>query len=84
MKIKVIKNKNIDNYKSWPIWKCEPSTFNWTYTDEEHCYVLEGKVKVIGEVNTVTIETGDYVIFPKGLNCVWEVSKPIKKHYTFK
>ena len=84
MKIKVIKNKNIDNYKSWQIWKCDPSTFNWAYTDEEHCYVLEGKVKVIGEVNTVTIETGDYVIFPKGLNCVWEVSKPIKKHYTFK
>ena len=84
MKIKIIKGENIDNYKSWPIWECEPSKFNWTYTDEEHCYILKGNVEVIGESNTVEIEPGDYVIFPKGLTCIWKVSKSIKKHYTFK
>jgi len=24
-----------------------------------------------------------YVVFPKGLSCVWKVSKPVKKHYIF-
>ncbi|MDH5793723.1 MAG: cupin domain-containing protein [Candidatus Bathyarchaeota archaeon] len=26
---------------------------------------------------------GDYVIFPKGLKCTWEIKKRIKKHYKF-
>ena len=84
MKIKIIKNKNLSDFKSWPIWECEPSKFDWTYSDEEHCFVIEGSVTVIGPENTVEINSGDYVIFPKGLSCVWEVHESIKKHYTFK
>ncbi len=84
MKIKIIKNKNLSDFKSWPIWECQPSKFDWTYSDEEHCFVIEGSVTVIGPENTVEINSGDYVIFPKGLSCVWEVHKSIKKHYTFK
>ena len=84
MKIEIIKNKNIDDYNSWPIWTCEPSEFDWEYDQEEHCYVIEGKVQVTGSVNTVEIESGDYVIFPKGLKCTWKVFDPIKKYYTFK
>ncbi len=83
MKIQVIKNKNLEDYKSWSIWECEPSKFDWEYDQEEHCYVLEGEVRVIGPENTVDINPGDYVIFPKGLQCVWEVKKSIKKHYSF-
>ena len=84
MKIIVIKNKDISDYKDWPIWTCEPSKFDWEYSDEEHCFIIEGSVKVIGEKNTVEITPGDYVIFPKGLKCVWEVNQPIKKYYIFK
>ena len=84
MKIKVIENKNLSDFQSWPIWECEPSKFDWTYSDEEHCFVIEGGVTVIGPENTVEINSGDYVIFPKGLSCIWEVHKSIKKHYTFK
>ena len=84
MKIKIIKKKNLSDFQSWPIWECEPSKFDWTYSDEEHCFVIDGQVTVIGPENTVEIKSGDYVIFPKGLSCVWEVHKPIKKHYTFK
>ena len=60
MKIEVIKDKNVDDYKSWPIWKCDPSTFDWTYTDEEHCYVLEGNVKVINKKSTKFIWIFEY------------------------
>ena len=84
MKIVIIKNKNKEDYKDWSIWTCDPSEFDWEYTEEEHCYVLEGEVIVEGSENTVAISKGDYVIFPKGLKCFWKVIKPIKKHYIFK
>ena len=84
MKIKVIKNKNIDEYSSWPIWRCEPSQFDWEYDQEEHCYMIEGEVTVKGSDNTVRITPGDYVVFPKRLKCVWEVHKAVKKYYSFK
>ena len=46
MIISIIKNKNINDYISWPIWECEPSKFDWEYESEEHCYILQGKVTV--------------------------------------
>ena len=84
MKIKVIKNKKISHFKSWPIWTCGPSKFDWTYDEEEHCFIIEGSVKVTGPENTIEIIPGDYVIFPKGLKCHWKIDKTIKKYYTFK
>jgi len=84
MKILIIKKRNLLDYKDWPIWKCDKSEFDWQYDEEEHCYILDGSVTVIGPENTVDIQPGDYVIFPKDLKCVWKVHEPIKKHYTFK
>ena len=84
MEIKILKNKNISEYQSWAIWTCEPSTFDWAYEQEEHFFIINGSVTVTTSSNTVNIEKGDYVIFPKGLECVWKVHKSIKKHYMFK
>ena len=84
MEIKILKNKNISECQSWAIWTCEPSTFDWKYDQEEHCFIINGSVTVTTSSNTVNIEKGDYVIFPKGLQCVWKVHKSIKKHYMFK
>ena len=84
MKIQIFKNKNLSDFKSWPIWECQPSTFNWEYSEEEHCYIIEGDVTVIENGNIVHIKKGDYVIFSKGLKCNWEVHKAIKKYYIFK
>ena len=55
-----------------------------SYGDEEHCYIIEGKVTVEGPRNVVNLIAGDYVIFPKGLKCVWKVKQSIKKYYMFK
>ena len=30
--------------KAWPTWKCQPSTFDWEYTEKETCLLIEGKV----------------------------------------
>ena len=84
MKIEVIKNKNLVDFEDWPVWTCEKSKFNWEYDQEEHCFIIEGSVTVTNEINNIKIMPGDYVKFPKGLKCHWEVHSAIKKHYNFK
>ena len=32
--------------KSWPIWTCDASSFDWAYEDKETCLLLEGEVTV--------------------------------------
>jgi hypothetical protein len=67
---------------SWPIWEKEVSTFPWHYDADEICYILEGQVTVQPKGGqSVEIRAGDLVKFPKGMDCVWEVTEPIRKHY---
>jgi uncharacterized protein len=67
----------------WPIWEKEPSRFDWYYDQEEHCYILQGHVIVETSEGSFEIKAGDYVIFAKGLKCVWEVKEEVRKHYRF-
>ncbi len=84
MEIRLYKDKKLDDCNSWPVWTCKPSEFEWFYKEEEHCYIIEGSVTVESKQGTISIERGDYVIFPKGLKCHWTVHKYVKKHYTIK
>lgn len=68
---------------SWPIWTKEVSTFHWTYDEQEICYFLEGEVVVTTKNGDVRFGKGDLVTFPKGLECVWDIKKAVKKHYRF-
>jgi hypothetical protein len=67
----------------WAIWECGISSFDWAYVDQERCYFLEGEVVVDTDTESVKIAAGDFVTFPKGLKCKWNISKPVKKHYKF-
>jgi len=67
-----------------PVWECDVSEFDWHYDSEETCLLVEGEVTVLHKDGSVSFSAGDYVVFPKGLSCVWKVSKPVKKHYIFK
>jgi len=67
----------------WPIWTCEPSTFDWEYDEPETCYLLAGKVKVTSSGGQVEFGAGDLVTFPSGLKCTWHVSDAVRKHYKF-
>lgn len=69
--------------KAWPIWTCEPSTFDWSYTEKETCLILEGKVTITDSDGGVSFGPGDYVIFPQDLDCVWKVEEAVKKYYNF-
>ena len=69
--------------RSWPIWTCDVSEFDWEYDKQESCLLLEGEVEVKTEFETVSFSGGDYVVFPKGLKCLWKVIRPVRKHYSF-
>lgn len=68
---------------SWPVWTKEPSRFNWTYDGDEQCYILEGEFTVETGNGSVHIRPGDFVTFKKGLKCIWDIKKAVKKHYNF-
>ena len=70
--------------KSWPIWTCDVSSFDWAYEDKETCLLLEGEVTVTQRGGQpVYFKEGDLVTFPAGMNCRWEVHKAVRKHYRF-
>ena len=68
----------------WPIWEKGDSRFPWSYGDTEECFLLEGKVVVeTSDGKRVEFGKGDYVRFPKGLKCTWDIKEPVRKHYNF-
>ncbi|MDR2713565.1 MAG: cupin domain-containing protein [Clostridiales bacterium] len=67
-----------------PIWTCDVSEFDWYYDSEETCLIIEGEVTVTYDGGSVNFGTGDYVVFPQGLVCVWKVTAQVKKYYVFK
>ncbi|MHA1275911.1 MAG: cupin domain-containing protein [Candidatus Helarchaeota archaeon] len=69
--------------KNWSPWECDISTFDWEYFDKETCYIIEGEVDIKTDSGKVNIKAGEKVTFPKGLKCVWDVKKPIRKVYKF-
>jgi Predicted enzyme of the cupin superfamily len=79
-KQEAIKKYNID---SWGTWSSPVKTFDWSYPESETCYIFEGKAIIHADNIDVEINAGDLVVFPSGLNCVWEVIIPINKAYNF-
>ncbi|MBN1594479.1 cupin domain-containing protein [candidate division FCPU426 bacterium] len=69
--------------ESWSPWECEPTEFDWEYSQDERAYVKEGRVVVHAKEGDVEIQGGDIVLFPKGLKCHWKVKETIRKVYRF-
>jgi len=69
--------------KTCPTWEKEPSVFPWHYDQQETCLVLEGEVSVVTDDQTVSFGAGDYVVFPQGMDCTWNIKQKIRKHYQF-
>ena len=87
MKKKTPSERELKNLKikSWEIWEKEKSIFDWSYSETETCFILDGEVEVTDSETGEKLEfkKGDLVQFPKGLKCVWNVKKPIRKYYNF-
>ena len=69
---------------SWSVWEKDISRFNWQYDSVEECYFLKGRVALEMEGGgCVAFGEGDFVTFPRGLKCVWDIKEPVKQHYRF-
>ena len=77
-------DREITAMKTKPVWTCEVSDFEWKYDERETCLIIEGEVVVrYGANESVSFVAGDLVVFPKGLSCVWQVKKAVRKYYVF-
>lgn len=66
---------------NWPIWEREVSRFSWHYETAEECYIIRGRARIETEDGKIEIEPHDFVTFPAGLDCVWDIQDPVSKHY---
>lgn len=72
------------NIRTWPVWEKEVSRFDWSYEDTEECLILEGDIVVeTDNGESVQIGVGDFVTFPRGLSCTWDIQSPVRKYYNF-
>jgi len=76
-----IEKRGVSN---WPVWEKERSRFDWEYSGDEECLILEGEVIVESSEGNVLIRKGDFVTFKEGLKCVWDIKQNTKKHFNFK
>lgn len=85
VKIEKLTDQEIEKrgIREWPIWTKEVSRFDWTYDGEEQCLFLEGEVVIETDGGNFQIGPGDFVTFEEGLGCIWDIRKPVKKHYYF-
>lgn len=70
---------------NWGTWGCEASKFPWSYDSNESCYLLAGQVTVTPTDGRkpATFGKGDFVTFPAGMSCTWDVSEAVHKHFKF-
>ena len=64
------------------IWQGEPGSHKVSYTEEEVCFLLEGKVVVSDDDgNEINLSKGDMFAIPAGFNGVWTTLETAKKLY---
>jgi uncharacterized cupin superfamily protein len=70
--------------RKWSTWSSPVKRFEWSYDQVEECYILEGHVIIVTDKGNTEFKKGDFVTFPTGLKCTWDVKEAVKKHYNFK
>lgn len=68
--------------ETWEVWEHDEDKFEWYYDKTERCYIIKGEATIVSEFETITVRPGDFVTFPAGLECVWDIDIAVKKHYT--
>ena len=64
------------------IWQGEPGSHKVSYTEEEVCFLLEGKVEIAdNDGNTISLSKGDMFAIPAGFSGVWTTLETAKKLY---
>lgn len=77
-------DQQVAEAKTWPKWEKEASVFPWQYDQQEACLILQGQVTVTNEDGEqFDFGAGDYVVFPQGMKCTWNIRQDVRKHYRF-
>jgi uncharacterized protein len=64
------------------IWEGQPGCWAVTFTENEFCHLLSGKVVVRDEAgNAATFRAGDSFVMPAGFTGTWEVIETARKLY---
>jgi len=64
------------------IWHSSVGAKTVNYTEEEVCYILEGRVRLTDEAgNAKGFGAGSMFVLPAGFKGTWETIEPIKKIY---
>ena len=64
------------------IWQGEPGSHKVNYTEEEVCFLLQGKVVVHdNDGGSIALNKGDMFAIPAGFSGVWETLETAKKLY---
>ena len=65
------------------IWASDIGAMNISYTEEELCVILEGKVKLTAaDGSSLVFGPGGAFVIPAGFKGIWETLEPVKKIYT--
>ena len=64
------------------IWSSSVGAKNVSYTEEEVCIILEGRVRLTDlSGNAKEFGTGSTFVLPAGFKGTWETLEPVKKIY---
>jgi len=65
------------------IWASDVGAMTVSYSEEELCYVLEGRVRLTDSQGAAReFGPGSAFVIPAGFEGVWETLEPVKKIYT--
>jgi uncharacterized cupin superfamily protein len=65
------------------IWASDVGAMKISYTEEELCVILEGKIKLTAhDGSSIVFGPGSTFVIPAGFQGIWETLEPVKKIYT--
>jgi len=65
------------------IWASEAGAMKVSYTEEELCVLLEGRVRLVDSAGAAReFGPGSAFVIPAGFEGVWETLEPVRKIYT--
>jgi hypothetical protein len=67
--------------ETWPVWEHGEEKIECFYDKTERCYIVSGEATIVSEFETLTIKPGDFITFPAGLECIWDIDYAIRKRY---
>jgi uncharacterized cupin superfamily protein len=65
------------------IWESTEGSWTVTYTEDEVCVLLSGRIRLTGEASEpMEFSAGDAFIIRRGFSGLWETLEPARKVYT--